>query len=291
MTATQKVIPFDRMGLLFGLRLFLGGGLAILAGPVIAVVLSGNVLGLHLSFPDNYALLFAVSTVFFVIACVMFALIKEEPDRVPDRITPLAAQLRKAAGVFHADPRFRRFLLMRVALMFAMTCVPFITVYAKRELHVSDAYLGSLVPIALAASLLSNLMWARINDRRSSRMVLALCSLLGMALCALSLSLVAFNSVSPALLPLAYALAGVIGSGIGVSTTPQMIAIVPQGQGPLYFGLLNTLLGVAMLFTSLVGLIVDGLGFAALFIFCGACFALALERVTQLRLTIAPHAS
>jgi MFS family permease len=287
MTATQKVIPFDRMGLLFGLRLFLGGGLAILAGPVIALVLGGNVLGLHLRFPDNYALLFAISTIFFVVACVMFALIKEEPDPVPERITPMAAQLHKATGVFRADRRFRRFLLMRVALMFAMTCVPFITVYAKRELGVSDAYLGSLVPIALAASLLSNLIWARINDRRSSRMVLALCSVLGVALCALGLSLIAFNSASPVLLPLAYALGGVIGSGVGVSTTPQMIEIVPQGQAPLYFGLLNTLLGVAMLFTSLVGLIVDGLGFAALFVFCGACFALALERVARLRATTA----
>jgi MFS family permease len=283
MTVTQKVIPADRLGLLFGLRLFIGGGLAILAGGLIGVILSGNVFGLQLRFPDNYALLFAVSTIFFVTGCVAFALIKEEPDPVPARMTPLSAQLGRAWAMLKSDPRFRRFLLMRVALMFAMTCIPFITVYAKRDLGVSDAYLGSLVPIALAASLLSNLIWARITDRRSSRMVLALCSGLGVVLCALSLGLIAFNTAAPVLLPLVYALGGIIGSGIGVSTTPQMIQIVPAGQGPLYFGLLNTLLGVAMLFTSLVGLIVDGLGFAALFLFCGVCFALALERVTRLR--------
>jgi MFS family permease len=283
MTVTQKVIPSGRLGLLFGLRLFIGGGLAILAGGLIGVILSGNVFGLQLRFPDNYALLFAVSTIFFVAGCAAFALIKEEPDPVPARMTPLSAQLDRAWATLKSDPRFRRFLLMRVALMFAMTCIPFITVYAKRELGVSDAYLGSLVPIALAASLLSNLVWARITDRRSSRMVLALCSGLGVVLCALSLGLIAFNAAAPVLLPTAYALAGIIGSGIGVSTTPQMIQIVPAGQGPLYFGLLNTLLGIAMLFTSLVGLIVDGLGFAALFVFCGICFALALERVTRLR--------
>jgi MFS family permease len=287
MTVTQKVIPSDRLGLLFGLRLFIGGGLAILAGGLIGVILSGNVFGLQLRFPDNYALLFAVSTIFFVTGCAAFALIKEEPDPVPARMTPLSAQLGRAWATLKSDPRFRRFLLMRVALMFAMTCIPFITVYAKRELGVSDAYLGSLVPIALAASLLSNLVWARITDRRSSRMVLALCSGLGVVLCALSLGLIAFNTAAPVLLPTAYALAGIIGSGIGVSTTPQMIQIVPAGQGPLYFGLLNTLLGIAMLFTSLVGLIVDGLGFAALFVFCGVCFALALERVTRLRQKVA----
>jgi hypothetical protein len=62
-----------------------------------------------------------------------------------------------------------------------------------------------------------------------------------------------------------------------------MIEIVPTGQGPLYFGLLNTLLGVAMLFTSLVGLIVDNFGYAALFLFCMICFSIALERVFRLR--------
>jgi MFS family permease len=182
-----------------------------------------------------------------------------------------------------SDRYFRRFLLMRVALMFAMTRIPFITVYAKRELGVSDAFIGSLVSVTLVSSLLSNLLWARLNDKHGSRTVLALCSGLGVALCAFSLSLTVFGAASSIILPIAYAIGGAIGAGIGVSTTPQMIEIVPAGQGPLYFGLLNTLLGVAMLLTSLVGLIVDNLGFAALFVFCGACFVIALERVTRLR--------
>jgi len=84
------------------------------------------------------------------------------------------------------------------------------------------------------------------------------------------------------LLPAAYALGGIISSGIGVSTTPQMIEIVPAGQGPLYFGLLHTLLGGAMLFTSLVGLIVDQFGYTTLFVFCAVCFGIAFERVLRL---------
>ena len=283
MTVTQKVIPSDRMGMLFGLRLFIGGGFGILASGAIGVVLGGNVLGPELRFPDNYALLFAISTVFFVVACVMFGLIRETPDPVPERITPLSVQLNRAQQTFRADRRFRRFIFMRVALMFAMTCIPFTTVYAKRELAISDAFVGSLVSITLASSLLSNLLWARLNDQRSSRFVLALCSGLGVVLCALSLSLILLPSALEVLLPLIYALGGMIGAGIGVSSTPQMIEITPMGRGPLYFGLMNTLLGVAMLLTSLVGLIVDYLGFAALFVFCGACFAVAVERVMRLR--------
>lgn len=94
-------------------------------------------------------------------------------------------------------------------------------------------------------------------------MVLALCSGFGLALCGIGLALVQWGSSAMWLLPAAYALGGIISSGVGVSTTPQMIEIVPAGQGPLYFGLLNTLLGIAMLLASLVGLIVDRFGFAA----------------------------
>ena len=285
MTVTQKVIPHNRLGTLFGLRMFLGGGLSILASGLVGVILAGHVFGLTLTFPDNYALLFAISTVFFIAGCVVFTFIKEKPDVVPARTTPLQVQFGRAQAVLKGDPRFLKFLFMRIALLFALTCIPFITVYAKRVLHVSDATIGALVPVSLIAGLLSNLIWARINDRRSSRAVLALCSGFGLALCGIALALVQWGSEAAWLLPAAYALGGIISSGIGVSTTPQMIEIVPAGQGPLYFGLLNTLLGVAMLFTSLVGLIVDQAGFTALFVFCGLCFALALDRVLRLK----PH--
>lgn len=283
MTVTQKVIPQKQLGTLFGLRLFLGGGLSILASGLVGVILAGHVFGLTLHFPDNYALLFAISTVFFIVGCVVFTFIKEKPDVVPARTTPMQVQFGRAQQVLKGDSRFLQFLFMRIALMFALTCIPFITVYAKRVLHVSDATIGALVPVSLIAGLLSNLIWARINDRRSSRTVLALCSGFGIALCGIALGLVQWGSSATWLLPAAYALGGIISSGIGVSTTPQMIEIVPAGQGPLYFGLLNTLLGIAMLFTSLVGLIVDQAGFTTLFIFCAVCFALALERVLRLK--------
>jgi MFS family permease len=283
MTVTQKVIPKDRLGLLFGLRLSIGGSLSVLASGLVGVILAGQVFGLSLRFPDNYALLFAIATMFFIAGCVIFTFIKEKPDDVPAKATPLKTQFNRAGTVLKGDPRFLKFLSMRIALMFALTCIPFVTVYAKRELQVSDATIGALVPVALIAGLLSNLVWARINDRRSSRTVLALCSLLGLVLCSIALALVQWGSRAIVLLPAAYALGGIITSGIGVSTTPQMIEIVPAGQGPLYFGLLNTLLGVAMLFTSLVGVIVDQFGYAALFLFCGTCFALALERILRLK--------
>lgn len=285
MTVTQKVIPHRRMGLLFGLRQFIGGGLGILVSGTIGVILAGNAFGLHLAFPGNYGLLFVIGTAFFFVASTSFGLIKEEPDPIPNRITPLGTQLRRAREVFASNVRFRNFFFLRVALMFGMTCIPFMTVFARRVLGASDAYLGSLVPVTLSASLLSNLAWARITDRIGSRWVLTVCAVLGSGLCGIVLVIVLVTSTGSTpwvLLPLTYALGGAISSGIGGATTPQIIEIVPHGQGPLYFGLLNTLLGVVMLCTSLVGLIADNVSYGALFAFCGLCFAVALERTRML---------
>ena len=62
-----------------------------------------------------------------------------------------------------------------------------------------------------------------------------------------------------------------------------MIEIASPDHQSLYIGLSNSILGVVLLLTSLVGLIVDRFGFVGLFVFSGLAFAVALERLTKMR--------
>ncbi len=279
LTVTAKVIPSGQRGLLFGLREFIGGGLSIFIGGLSAFILSGNIGGLHLSFPKNFGVLFAVSTVFFTAGCIAFSLLAEAPDAVPARRTSLTEQLARAAHAIKTDGLFRRFIFTRIALLFARTGMPFITVFAKRSMAISDAFIGTMVSITLGSALFAGLVWGRLNDRRGSRPVLITSCLLGVAQCGLGVALLPTHSV--ALLVAALVLGGVSGAGFNVSLVPLLLDVVPADQRPLYIGLSNTLLGVVMLLTSLVGLIVDYLGFAACFLFCALCFLLALERVLK----------
>jgi MFS family permease len=171
--------------------------------------------------------------------------------------------------------------------------VPFLTVYAKRVLAVNDGFIGTLVSVTLTSSLLSNLLWARLCDRRGNGTVIIITTIMGLAFCAAA----AFITGAPAgavntslvamrlALILLFAVSGAMLSGINLVSNPLMIEIASPAHQSLYMGLGNTILGVVLLLTSLVGVIVDRFGYAALFVFCGVAFVVALERMARMQAT------
>jgi MFS family permease len=282
LTVTAKVIPPERRGTLFGLREFLGGGLSVLMGGVGALILSGSLLGVSFPFPRNYGVLFAVSGIFFAAGLMLFGAIREPPDEISTGRVSLRMQLARARIAFTSNAPFRRFVMARAALLFARAGTPFVTVFAKRILNISDAYLASLVSVTLIFALLAGLGWGRLNDRRGSRTVLVCSVALGMLTFVLAfVMMVVPAAVAPLLVAACVVSASIGASGLNVALLPMMIDIVPADERPLYFGLNNSTLGVILLMTSLVGLLVDVGGYVTLFAFCFACYGLALERLLR----------
>ena len=282
---TAKIIPPNRRGLVFGLRQFIGGGLGIMAGGVVALLLGGN---MGFQFPRNYAVLFAFAAVGYALSYTSLGFVHEEPDEVPARSTRIMTNLRQAWQIALNNAQYRRYLMMRIALLVGTACIPFMTVYAKRVLHVNDSFIGSLVSVTLASSLLSNPLWARLSDRRSNRLVMIITTSMGLLYCAAAAFVTSAASNAPAgiaqgLLVMMFVISGAMLAGMNLVSMPLMIEIAEPAQQSLYFGLSNTLLGVVLLLTAGVGLIVDRLGFLALYMFCGLAFAVALERLRHLR--------
>lgn len=280
---TTKVIPADRRGLLFGLRQFTGGALGVLAGGVVAVLLSGQ---FGILFPANYALVFAFATVMYLIAYAAFSAIQEPPDPIPDRPTPIRDQLERAWRIARHDLQFRHFLLARTATLIGAACIPFLTVYAKRQLGVSDSFIGTLVSVTLASSLISNLVWARLSDRRGNRLVLVITTGMGALFCGLivlEVGLAVSPGIATGLLVVLYAISGAMNAGSGLANGPLLMEITAPEHRSLYYGLSNTILGVVLLATGLAGVVVDQAGYVALFALCGAAYALALAQIVRLK--------
>jgi MFS family permease len=171
-----------------------------------------------------------------------------------------------------------------MAMLFARSGLPFMTVYAKRFLGVGDGAIAAMVTVGLIFALSSGPLWGRLNDRRGARFVLSMAALLGLVVCLCAMLMTrAPASAAFWVWVAAMVISAIGGTGFNVSVLPLLIDVTPAGKQPLYFGLNSTVLGVTMLGASVIGLLGDLLGFAALFAVCAGFFVLALDRLRRIK--------
>ena len=274
-----KAIPSTRRGAFFGWRRFLGGCLARGGSLLVKYILDE---GRGLTFPDNYAILFLLSFFILCVAMACFILIVEPLEPVSKKRVTLGRQFRRALDLPRRDTNYRRFLTMRLLLMAAEIATPFYIVYAKRALSVSVGMVGVYLTGSTLASFASNLLWGRISDRRGNKLLLILSSALGLLipLTALSIGPLAdmwpgLGELAPSLFALVFVLSGGYKSGAMIGSLNFLLEIAPPDDRPIYIGFTNTILGIALLASSVGGLIVDITGFSVLFSLALAFYAVA----------------
>lgn len=285
MTVTAKLIPPNQRSTLFGLRQSTGALLGALAGGALAFVLGG---GLGLTYPQNFGAAFAGAAVSNLIANYLFGLMVEKPEEVSQTQPPVLKNLRRAWDVAKNDKTYRVYLIARSAILTGAASLAFLTVFAKRNMQVPDTVLGSFVPLTLITSLVSNMLWGRLADRRGGRLTLMLGAGVGVLFCGLAIALTsggisADSAMAVPSLAMAFVVGGICNSAITVAGSPLVMEIAPAENRSLYFGLTNTALGIMMLLTSLLGVIVDRLGFVALFVFAALSFIFSAFAFLRMR--------
>jgi MFS family permease len=282
-----KAIPPTRRGAFFGWRLFLGGLLALGGSLLVKYILDEQ---RGLAFPDNYAILFLLS--FFALCAGLgsFSLVVEPLEPVNEERVSLGRQFRRALALPHRDENYQRFLTMRLLLMAAEIATPFYIVYAKRALSVSVSMVGVYLTGSTLASFASNLLWGRISDRRGNKLLIVLANSLGLFIPVVALFIVPLTDLLPRLRGLAPGLFGLVFVLAGASKSAGMIGnlnflleIAPVDNRPLYVGFTNTIVGIALLASSVGGLIVDIVGFTVLFSLALAFYAVALFLTLRLQ--------
>ena len=282
-----KAIPPTRRGAFFAWRLFLGGLLALGGSLLVRYILDER---RGFAFPDNYAILFLLS--FFALCAGLgsFVLVVEPLEPVNEERISLARQVRRALDLPRRDKNFRRFLTMRLLLMGAEIAAPFYIVYAKQALSVPVSMVGVYLTGTTLASFASNLLWGRISDRRGNKLLLALSNSLGLFIPLTALAIVplanlwpGLRELAPGLFALVFVLSGGFKSGSMIGNMNFLLEIAPADNRPLYIGFTNTIMGIALLATSVGGLIVDLVGFTVLFSLALAFYALALLSTLRLQ--------
>jgi MFS family permease len=273
-----KSIPVRRRGRLLGLSQALGGLGGIGAGIFVRYALSENS---PWPFPNNYALLFVIACVIFLLAAVALSVIREpksaHESKAPPSVRQVVAML---PGILLHDRPFLRLVVTRLLFGFITLSNAFYILYATRVLGLSSEVAGLFVSAQVVGSLTSGLVMGVVQDRwgplahmRLTIGVAALPPLVALALGPLA-ALLGPAIIYPYLV--LYFFLGVYLGAVGWPYFNWIMEYVRPDQRPLYIGMINTL-GAATMFAPLLGgWLVGRFSYPAAFAASILCAAIAM---------------
>ncbi len=277
MDIVGKAIPVTRRGAFFGSRNFFGGILAFIGGFIVKYALDQS----GYPFPTNFGLLFTLSFLALSVALFLFIQVVEPVEPVHEGEVALLQQFRRALEIVENDARYRRFLFLRLCLMATQMATPFYILYARDRLGIPEGMVGFYLSSMTVVSVGSNLIWSRISDRRSNKLLIQIASIVGLSIPLSALFIPhlwgLFSQESLGyLFGIVFVLLGSYTTGALIGNINFLLEISPAAERPIYVGFTNTLLGMALLASAVGGVIVEVAGFGTLFSLTLAFYALAM---------------
>jgi MFS family permease len=273
MDAIGKIVPPARRASFFAARGLWGGAIVFGAGFLVRDLLDPTP---GLTFPVNFALLFGLSGLSFLVAVLSFSRVKETPGPEGQAPHSLKAQLARAPVLLKQDPEFKRYLVARILLNTMRIAEPFYTVFALDILGAPVSMVGFYLSAMTLANILSNPLWQRAERTRGTYFMVKAASLLTVLAPLLAATLpwlmraAGFTVERYGLLPAylftgVFLLAGSANSGRGIGLMALLLDIAPDQERASYVGLVNTALGFVSFLPILAGAIIDRVGFEPIF--------------------------
>ncbi|MCC7446847.1 MAG: MFS transporter [Anaerolineae bacterium] len=215
-------------------------------------------------FPQNYAAMFGIATVVFLIGGVALIATKEEESPIPiEPGPPMRQYWGYLGGVLRTDRDFRQFVLTRLLLDLTSLAVPFYVVYGVNALKLpNDVVVGDSILIGTVGTAVAALLMGGLSRRSGTRAVIRLT---GVA-CFLhpAFALLSFVVGQPALYG-TFFMYGFIGASTTAGFFDWLITHAPPERRPIYVGLGNTISAISHLATFFGGIILKATSYQALF--------------------------
>lgn len=258
MDVVGKTIPQNKRGSFFGMRMFFGGGLAALAG-----ILIERILRIY-HFPKNFGILFFVAAVIILFALLSFSLVKEPSLMMRPQKRTFRENLRLGLETFKKDRNLRMLFWARVTIGSYVLGLPFYIIFAKNVLLIPTYIAGLFLSVQMVGYLSSNILWGRLSNNKSNRLVLLLSAICS----AIPPLLLLFNILTKIPIYLYGAIFFFLGatmSGMDMGYTNYLLEIAPEDKRPIYVGFLNTIVGPTIFLSAVGGLIIQVSLFAFLY--------------------------
>ena len=262
-----------------------GGILAIGAGAVVRRILDADT---GLAFPNNYGLLFSLSSVFFVLSFFLMALLKEPVESTHEERLSWRKYATMLAGALKGDRRFALAVTGRMLSGLGNMALPFYIIYGTEGLDLGVSVVGLCLTAKVVGSIVGGLLLGWGVERMGNRFTIlgALAMTMLAPVMALGLGLLGGTLLDQSVLyylyPVTFLFVGISLSTANWSFTNYILDIAPSKDRATYVGLTNTLGGLLVLAPVLGGAILDATSFGALFAISLTIFALATMVVTRL---------
>ncbi len=275
-----KVAPPEQRGQITAIGRTVATVAAFGAGFLVSRVLADQA-----QFPRNYALLFLIAALFLTVAFGVFALVREpvlpehtaegEARGVPDDRSILA----QGRYVWRNDQQFRQMLIARILYVAHFVALPFYLKFARDNVGIDDATIGSFVSASMFGQLLANGLWgwlsAQFGVRRVVQAAMGLAALLPLyVLLTPQLPIWAFLVV--------YIAVGMVLSSEMIGWLNLLLEIAPPARRPLYISLQGTILLPANLLPLLGGVALEVVPYQVFFPIVAAALGVGCLLVSRL---------
>lgn len=298
MDMAGRTLPPGRIGRFFGLRHFLGGGLAVVAGMVIIQPLVEN----EQLVPVNYLVLVIIGGALAIVSMALWSLTREGDGPRAGRRGNFRESFRRGFRWLRRDRNYRAFLGLRIAFRVNYLGLAFFIPYGTEKFkYLGPGGAAALSGILVAAMRLSrvatSVLWGRLADRRGYRSPMLGAGaffLLSPVLALLAPALPrAFRLPIPGLryaldLPLIVYLLALVALGTGmqggiIGGTRFLIRTAPPHRRLSYVGFMNTITAPLTLLPLLGAVVANTFGMTALFAALIAGGALSIAAALYMR--------
>jgi MFS family permease len=236
---------------------------------VIAYILS------NLSFPNNYAILFGVAGILFVISILPVIFVRELPSgKAVEKLPAMSEFLPSLGLVLKNDKPFRDFVIVRILIIFFGMASAFYIGFGTERLGLSsELAVPEFLKIQTVGVICGSLIFAWLGAK--SNLLYLRLSILGATFVPIFALLA--GSYGVWLLSVAYFLLGLFTGNLFFTLQNWLIGYASHEQRPIYIGLGSTIAATVSVISPIIGgTIVENFGYEAIFMVAVVMILLAL---------------
>lgn len=262
-----KTIPKKRRGLLSGYCASAAGFVTIAIGGVLTLELQPG--------SANIIWLLILAAFCWLGAAIAYSRVKEYPGESEGGANTLKQAISRLS-ILKTDANFRRFVTTRCLLMSSGLAAPYFIILAGQSGETGSLLdLGVFVIAGGAASLISGVIWGKLADISSRKLMIG-CALLAFLLCSLASSLDYFqNAESTLLLVTLFFLLSVTHEGVRLGRKVFIVDLADGNRRTDYVAVSNTVIGILLLIVGGSGALLAQLSLSAVLAFYAASSLLA----------------